>query len=108
MSVVQARNTGATYADTLLVFTCETSSGNSHDTEREHARQSKALPQRDFDIEEISGWPQEDQEVAKGVLRRVDIIDSLDVQAFGSANVLENVPVSTHRSSINISEMTLS
>lgn len=35
----------------------------------------------------------------------MEVVDSLDVQTFGSADVLENVPVSTGRPSKHISKL---
>ena len=105
MSVVQAHNTSDTNADTWLVFAYGTSFVLLHDTEREHARQCNALSQRDLDIEEILCWPKKDQKIAQDILRRVEIVDSLEVQASGSGNSPENIPVGTCWSSIHVSEL---
>lgn len=35
----------------------------------------------------------------------MEVVDSLDVQTFGSADVLENIPVSTGRPSKHISKL---
>jgi hypothetical protein len=64
-----------------------------HDPEREHAGQGDALSERDLDVEEIFGWPEEDYKVADCVLAGMEIIDRLDVEAFCGSDVLEDLPV---------------
>lgn len=76
----------------------------SHDTEREHACQRDTLAQRHLDVEQILGWPQENKKIAECVLCRVEVVDSLDIQALCPANVLEDVPVGIHRSVHEISK----
>nr|GFD54934.1 hypothetical protein [Tanacetum cinerariifolium] len=51
----------------------------------------------------ISGWPEEDEKVAESVLCRVEVVDHFDVQAFGSADVFEDVPVCAGGSSNHVS-----
>jgi hypothetical protein len=53
------------------------------------------LTQRYLNREEVFCGPKEDDEVAKRVLRRMKVVNSLDVKALGCSNVLEDFPVST-------------
>jgi hypothetical protein len=56
-----------------------------------------------LNVEKVSCGPQEDDEVAEGVLCRVEVVDSFDVEAFGRTNVLEDFPVGTCRARLVIS-----
>jgi hypothetical protein len=56
-----------------------------------------------LNVEKVSRRPQEDDKVAEGVLCRVEVVDSFDVEAFGRTNVLEDFPVGTCRARLLIS-----
>jgi hypothetical protein len=48
-----------------------------------------------LNVEKVPRRPQEDDKVAEGVLCRVEVVDSFDVEAFGRTDVLEDFPVGT-------------
>ena len=63
------------------------------------------MAQRYLYNEEVLGGPQENQKVTEGVLRSVEVVDSLDVEALGSVEVLEDFPVRARRPTFVISTM---
>lgn len=55
-------------------------------------------------VEQVFRWPEKDDEVAERVLAGVEVVDGLDVETFGRANVLKDLPISACRSMIIVSK----
>jgi hypothetical protein len=64
-----------------------------HDAKRKHTRQSEALTKGDLYVQEILCRPKKYDEVAKGILGRVEVVDCLNVEALRILDMLEYLPV---------------
>jgi hypothetical protein len=71
---------------------------DSHDAEREHARECDALTARNLDVQEIFRWPKEYYKVAQRVLRRMVVVDCSNVETPGLADIFKDLPIRAYRS----------